>query len=77
MATGSKPTKIKHVTLSLSDKCKIIQCLEKSEAVIKFATEYNASKSTISDIKKQNKDRILTYVSTTEEGPSKRNSENK
>lgn len=63
--------KRKHVTLSLEDKCSILDRIEKGESAAQLAREFNVGKSTISDIKRNSK-KIKDFVASTEQGPSNR-----
>lgn len=55
-------TKRKHCTLTLKEKCKILDSLDEGSSVRKVAEAFKVPKSTVSDIKKK-KDKIRSYVS--------------
>lgn len=55
--------KRKHVTLSIKEKIDLIKSLEAGTTVTALAEKYKVGKSTICDIKR-NKERILSYATT-------------
>jgi IS30 family transposase len=56
-------SKRKHVTLSINEKIELIKTLEAGYTVTALSKKYKVGKSTICDIKK-NKNRILSYATT-------------
>lgn len=64
-------SKRKHVTLSLKQKCEILDKLECGESVTKIAKDYGVGKSTVCDINKK-KSEIRAVVSKSYSGVSKR-----
>lgn len=69
MASTSK--KRKHVTLTISQKCEILDQLKEGISFSFLAQKYNVGKSTIFDIKKK-EEQIRSYVVKTEKGPGAR-----
>lgn len=69
MASTSK--KRKHVTLTISQKCEILDQLKEGISFSFLAQKYNVGKSTIFDIKKK-EEQIRSYVVRTEKGPGAR-----
>lgn len=61
----------KHSTLTLKDKLRIIEMLDKGDSYPIIARKFGIGRSTVGDIKK-NKDKILKFVSLTERGPGVR-----
>lgn len=55
------PTKRQHCTLTLKEKCKVLDSLEKGSSVRQVAENFKIPKSTVSDIKK-NKNKIRSFV---------------
>lgn len=64
-------SKRKHVTLKLQEKISILKMIDRGESYSKIATEFGIGKATVSDIKK-NRANIMSYYSTTDEGPADR-----
>lgn len=62
--------KRKHVTLTLSEKCKILDDIETGKSVRQVADIFKVSKSTVFDIK-MNKMKIRKFVSNTFQGSGK------
>ena len=60
--------------LTIETKLKILNHIEKGESGYSLAREYNVGKSSISDIKKKNKDSILQFAAKLdyEDGSNKR-----
>lgn len=66
----SSAKKRKHVTLILSEKCKILDNIETGKSVRQVAEIFKVSKSTVFDIK-ANKKKIRKFVSNTFQGSGK------
>lgn len=61
----------KHSTLTIKDKLRIIELLDKGDSYPVNARKFGLGRSTVGDIKK-NKDKLLKFVSLTERGPGVR-----
>ncbi|CAB3222547.1 unnamed protein product [Arctia plantaginis] len=61
----------KHSTLTIKDKLRIIEMLDKGDSYPVIARKFGIGRSTVGDIKK-NKDKLLKFVSLTERGPGVR-----
>lgn len=59
--------KRQHKTLTLAEKCKILDTLESGKSIRQVGEQFNVSKSTIFDIKSK-KHEIRKYVSQTLKG---------
>lgn len=68
---SSQAQKRKHKTLTIKEKCEILDRLNRNESYSSLASEYGVGRSTIYDIKK-NHEKIQQFVSTTDCGPGKR-----
>lgn len=68
---SSQTQKRKHKTLTIKEKCDILDRLNRNETFSSLASEYGVGRSTIYDIKK-NHEKIKKFVSTTDCGPGKR-----
>ncbi|CAG4981148.1 unnamed protein product [Parnassius apollo] len=68
---SSQVQKRKHKTLTIKEKCDILDRLNRNESFSSLASEYGVERSTIYDIKK-NHEKIKQFVSTTDCGPGKR-----
>lgn len=71
LVMSSQAQKRKHKTLTIKEKCDILDRLNRNESFSSLASEYGVGRSTIYDIKK-NHEKIKQFVSTTECGPGKR-----
>lgn len=60
--------KRKHKTLTLKEKCDILQSLDEGKTIRQVAEKFHVPKSTICDIKK-NKEKIKQFISNTYNGP--------
>lgn len=67
----SQTQKRKHKTLTIKEKCDILDRLNSNETFSSLASEYGVGRSTIYDIKR-NHEKIKKFVSTTDCGPVKR-----
>ncbi|XP_050294297.1 jerky protein homolog-like [Anthonomus grandis grandis] len=65
------PNKRPHNTVTLAEKCKILDFLDKVGSIRRVAEKFNVPKSTVSDIKK-NKTKIRRFVSESFSGAGKR-----
>ncbi|KAG5872634.1 hypothetical protein JTB14_003722 [Gonioctena quinquepunctata] len=61
----------KHKTLTIKEKCDILDRLNRNETFSSLASEYGVGRSTIYDVKKKH-EKIKKFVSTTDCGPGKR-----
>lgn len=61
----------KHLTLSIKDKARVVDMINKGDSYTIIARKFGVGRSTIGDIKK-NKDKILKFISQTERGPGAR-----
>lgn len=68
---SSQAQKRKHKTLTIKEKCDILDRLNSNESFSSLASEYGVGRSTIYDIKK-NHEKVKQFVSTTDGGPGKR-----
>ncbi|KAG5861026.1 hypothetical protein JTB14_032400 [Gonioctena quinquepunctata] len=68
---SSQTQKRKHKTLTIKEKCDILDRLNRNETFSSLASEYGVGRSTIYDVKK-NHEKIKKFVSTTDCGPGKR-----
>lgn len=62
--------KRQHKTLTLAEKCKILDSIESGKSLRKVGEQFNVSKSTIFDIKAK-RDKIRKHVSQTVKGSGK------
>ncbi|CAG5054268.1 unnamed protein product [Parnassius apollo] len=69
---SSQAQKRKHKTLTIKEKCDILDRLNRNESFSSLASEYGVGRSTIYDIKKKKHEKIKQFVSTTDCGPGKR-----
>lgn len=60
--------KRQHKTLTLAEKCKILDTIESGKSIRQVGEQFKVSKSTIFDIKAK-KNKIRKYVSQTIKGP--------
>lgn len=60
--------KRQHKTLTLAEKCKILDAIESGKSIRQVGEQFEVSKSTIFDIKAK-KNKIRKYVSQTIKGP--------
>jgi len=67
---GKTPEKRKRFVLTLPKKLELVQRMEKGESRSKLMAEFGVSSSTLYDLKKQ-KDKLLSFVSSTESPSSK------
>lgn len=68
---SSQTQKRKHKTLTIKEKCDILDRLNRNETFRSLASEYGVGRSKIYDIKK-NHEKSKKFVSTTDCGPRKR-----
>ncbi|KAG5888111.1 hypothetical protein JTB14_023405 [Gonioctena quinquepunctata] len=68
---SSQTQKRKHKTLTIKEKCDILDRLNRNETFSSLASEYGVGRSTIYDVKKKH-EKIKKFVSTTDCGPGKR-----
>lgn len=61
------PNKRQHKTLTLKEKCKVLNCLDQGFSIRNVADKFNIARSTVYDIK-NNKLKIRHFVSTSFHG---------
>lgn len=64
------PNKRQHVTLTIQDKLKILDALDKGNSIRNVAEKFNVAKSTIFDIKNK-KAKLRGFVSSSYKGIGK------